>query len=1058
MLLRVVIIYFIFSYSSMAVPDQLNWKEEFDESNKLDIIYNSPIIKKWYEQSDKSIDNPYQLVDLNDRMKELFMFIKGQLKYNNLDEVQIIKVIDRLKKFYKEQTDKIKKSDIIFIELLIESNRLAVEMNPAQDFNYNIDLDKDFKKFMPQIAEHFKPAQLLQLNFQDFLNKDFLTEFKKIVTIDVIENLDKASIEEQEKGGLLYKFQYESHMEYLYIQIIIKMLETEYIENLNPISNWLENYPFRMLNKNGANVPDNFYMSAYNYINKELDKANIKNLYLGFFNKLKSVRNFPAVYIDSPIDFLDLYDVATQIVDTSINMRSIYFREDYDYLNSLNIKGVNLNRKFWIMLDAELDNKKLGFYIKSIGTVSTIEEFLNIITTNVASIGNDFIEKLKYEVYKQQELCKVKPEEEKEVVYGDVVLSNKEYEQLNNNGAKPVYMRMKTYNQVTQQIDITGSDSKTTKVLSIPGSNKTRVINIVSYEDMNLDNPESEPILYKKLNYKVALDVDENLVKDKLYEAIFFHPFGFEERKMRKFLQLEEGSTDNIMQDVDLSLLSLDENLREIKSNINVNMLGGGPQTPREKFFHSVIFTKISKLEQQYTEIEFDINNMTKQNLLDFIKKMVNTHQITYYKLLFSLSEKYEKMQTAVYNTSDHELIMSEISSKEAQIVLEMANLYSKLDESRKNAYDKLYRQKAEEEIAIYERGELDKTRYAELQDLENEIETKYQEAKIEAETRISEAQIYLDEAIEKEKVTKEKLESTIVAKNLESEKLMEEAKEKAEQLEEKIKSEMASKKENDKKVSTFKGQLTKIMNKIKKDIADKLQMAIIEDKLKLDKITALHKDANNKANNKHKSRVQFVKDEISSKEKLKQNLENFIKYEFEEDTGIRMYYSNYKKALDEYNQPYVIKTRYSNRPNVVKQDDTFEKLEKAYDKFKKELERQNGLLTEQAIALKPVEFLPEETITSNTTKRSTRLSAKASRCKKDFKENVKGWCYKSKKTDEKSDEKEPEESIDESKKGELPEEKKETKLSVNLSQSPTNTETIIQTNAETNTQSESNL
>ena len=52
-------------------------------------------------------------------------------------------------------------------------------------------------------------------------------------------------------------------------------------------------------------------------------------------------------------------------------------------------------------------------------------------------------------------------------------------------------------------------------------------------------------------------------------------------------------------------------------------------------------------------------------------------------------------------------------------------------------------------------------------------------------------------------------LESTIVAKNLESEKLMEEAKEKAEQLEEKIKSEMASKKENDKKVSTFKGQLS---------------------------------------------------------------------------------------------------------------------------------------------------------------------------------------------------------------------------------------------------------
>jgi hypothetical protein len=1039
----------------MAVPDQLNWKEEFDESNKLDIIYNSPIIKKWYEQSDKSIDNPYQLVELNDRMKELFMFIKGQLKYNNLDETQIIKVIDKLKKFYKEQNDKTKKSDIIFIDLLIESNRLANEINPDQHFNYNIDLDKDLRKFMPQVVEHFKPSQLLQLNFKDFLNKDFLTEFKNIVTIDVVENLDKASIEEQEKGGLLYKFQYESHMEYLYIQLIIKMLETDYIENLNPISNWLENYPFRMLNKNGLSTPDNFYMSAYNYINTELDNRNIKNLYLGFFNKLKNVRSYPAVYIESPIDFLDLYDVASQVVDTSINMRSIYFREDFDYLNSLNIKGVNLNRKFWIMIDAELDNKKLGFYIKSVGTVSNIEEFLNIITTNLATVTNDFMEKLKYEVYKQQELCKAQPEEEEEpIAYGDVVLSNKEYELLYNNGAKPIYMRMKTYNQSTQQIEITGSDSKATKVLSIPGTNKTRVINIVSSEDINLDNPENEPVLYKKLNYKVSLDVDENLIKDKLYEAIFFHPFGFEERKIRRFLQLEEKSTNN--NEVDLNSMSNSD-----ASSFNINMLGGGLQTPREKFFHSIIFMKISKLEQQYTEIEFDINNMSKQNLLDFIKKMVNVHQITYYKLLFSLSEKYEKMQTSVYNTSDHELIMSEISSREALLTLEMSNLYSKLDETRRNAYDKLQKQKNEEEIAIYERGELDKERYIELQELENQIEADYEEAKIEAETRISEAQIYLDEALEKEKLTKEKLESTIVAKNSESEKLMEQAKEKAEQLEEKIKSEMASKKENDKKVSTFKGQLTKLMTKIKKDIMDKLEIVIIEDKLKLDKLTALHKnDKTNKANkankankttNKNsKSRVQIVQEAISTKENLKQKLAKFIKYEFEDDTGIKFYYSTYKKALDEYNQPYIIKTRYSDRPNVVKEDDTFEKLEKAYDKFKKELERQNDLLNTEALALKPVEYLPEETENSSTTKRSTRLSAKAARCKKEFKENVKGWCYKSKK----SDEKESEESIEESKKGKLLEEKEIDKNSVDLVPSPTNAETVVQTN----TQSDSDL
>ena len=327
---------------------------------------DASIIKSWYLSNKDPNDNPFELIDLNDRIRDQLTSIKKKLP--------VPADISSLKAYYKGQPENQQKSDLIYLNLLHEAQK------QVQD-KLTFDLDTEYTKFMPQIAEHFKPEVLKLLEFDQ--NLHVANIFTELVTIDVIQNLDKDSIQEQEKADISLKFNYESRLESLYTKMIIKMLDTsntlsEGWQNMSTVINYLNQYPFRLLNKNGVQVPENFYLSAANYISKQKNKAEI---FLQFFSTLDKIRSNKTGFQDKS-DFITAFDAGSKII------RSINFREDFDYLNSLNVKGIQLNRDFWKALDKKImsdGSKPLSTFLNSAQISKNIEDFYNTLT----SVGID---------------------------------------------------------------------------------------------------------------------------------------------------------------------------------------------------------------------------------------------------------------------------------------------------------------------------------------------------------------------------------------------------------------------------------------------------------------------------------------------------------------------------------------------------------------------------------------------------------------------------------------------------------------------------------------------
>jgi len=985
----------------MAVPGQTPWKEDFVTTNLFD---NTLLIKKWYEKSENPVDNPYQLIDLNDRMKVLFTFLKEQLK--NMNSQQITHIVDTLKIYYKSQPEKSQKSDLIFIDLLIETERQAQLLQPGFQLNLSDNFMETLKKFMPQFVEHFKVEKLAILNFQAHMNATFLGELRKIVTIDALENLDKASISEQEKGGNIFKFQYESQLEYLYIQIIIKIVESNPID-FGPIMNWFSNYPFRMLNKNGLTTPDNFYLSASSYIhlfntNVEIAYKQLKLRNLVFFHKLKQVRAIPAQHIETQSDFLDAYDnsvseltIDKQVITSDIPMRSIYFREDFDYLNSLNIRGLNLNRAFWIRLDEKIAPKSLGPYIKATSSVRNLDEFFDLIKSELR-LDDSFVQKMKYEIYKQRNLC-VSEEETVEAIEAVEDQSKSEktlanlpnitYSKLNFEGATPLRLTMKTYRPEKDLVDYEESVNKLIKTVKMPNSENSKVIKIVNYKDMNLNSPNSEPILYTILNFQVAADVDMSLINDKIYEAIFHISFGLETKKTRTFLQLEEEEISSITEDIDMVnvVANLEEETREFTNSLNtsaMNQRGGDlKQKPTERFFHKVIFISIASDRRQYIELEFDVNNMKKQNLFDLIKQIVSERKVTYYKLYFSMATKEDKIKFPTFPDDNHDKIMSDIKANEAFLASKITEMYEILETKRIQAMEKLNTLKKAEEMAYAKRAYEDKSRFEEILRLKNELEANYEKAKIEVETTIAEGQAHLDAALEKEQISKKKLEAMKVAKTLEDEDAEHKAAEEAEAEEQRLENELEQKKKNNKTVAGYKSALSRLMSDIKKFCIDVLEIQIIEDNKNLEKFK--EKKGNN-------DKVSAIEMQIKNKLEFKSTLESFVKYDFKADTPIKQVYDDYVKALEKYNQPFVIKTRSSENPEQPIKDVSFDKYKTAYRKLLENLTENKTQILDMLSKIQPIEIPYVEE------RHSTRPRRPSKRCEEEgYGDSEKGWCYK---------------------------------------------------------------
>jgi len=803
-----------------------------------------------------------------------------------------------------------------------------------------------------------------------------------------------------------------------------------------------------MLNKDGHTTPDNFYLSADKYINDKTtpsgakpQKADLVKRYKAFFLKLKTVRVIPGKTIEDATEFLDLYDEAPLTEKPDIPMRSMNFREDFDYLNSLNIKGVNLNRAFWLLLDNELDNRRIGPYTKAVTKSSNLDEFLQTVTSELSLKSNVFIDKLKYEVYKLQYLCSKLPqelederkrletEESRDAVMKHVPdntplnMSNEEYGILYDKGAKPIsdYINKIDGNK----LEMLGSRSNQVKKLK-EGA-ETKKIPLVNAADIRSEGESDEPELYKLIDIDISMDVSEQVYKNKMYISTFNPRFGFQEKLMRLFLQLEkpqEPEEDVIMssgQDSIIDFTDTDEknllgDLEDLSRQLTqLNSQKGGGKPP-VRHFHSVDFVKISLTET--SSITFDINKMTKKDIYNFIKKMVDEDRVTYYKIQYSVGNKDVPTEFKQFPKDDHDAIMQSIARKEAILKSNMAQLNAGLEQKRKAIEDKIKAMREAENKKIAEGAELDKQREEAITKIKLRLDEERDEMNIELEKKLAEAQAELDAAKDREEAKKAELEAAMADAAAAKKKSQEEIEAEVAANKEKIEQKEALRKSNSQKLAILKSQTTKIKAVISAEIIAPMELEISEAKARKVKLELLYKDAPNQA------RLDAVNAAIDKMEKIKAFVEAAVEASVgEEDAGTSAAAKKlrpdaawnepewtlslplkrtYEEALAKYNEPIPWKTFDPTTQDFDKADTTPYKLKAASNKLK--------VRYDEIKAAKPkyLAKLRDDTIKGVTeytadekSKMSPLTATKSSKkvkieCKSPgFEENKEGWCYK---------------------------------------------------------------
>jgi hypothetical protein len=407
------------------------WKNSFI-SDTLQAIDKKQILT-WYEQSEDQTLNPGRFIGLSEQTKRRFEFINKHLIEVGINDIVKIKdIMNNIKLYFNTIDDTNQKYELVLFDLINEVYRLA-NNNNITNFKPIFDIKNQFPKF----EAHFKKEKLDSLNFNAFFRNPtntystigFICSFRQIITKDVIEKLDKAAEIDDTNKSASSSFSYQSELEICYLSIIIKMIVFSYKDPElasivdTSINNWLNNYPFRILNGKGDFTPDNFFLSANSYIRSEYNLNKRLNSYYAFFNKLKNTRTPPKVTINSCIDFLDLYDGNNTyeqidwIDKPEKSMRSIYFRDDFDYLNSLLFRGINLNRNFWIDLDKKVEekNKKLGTYLLLLANAKGIDEFYETII-NELELKNAFIQDMADKMKRYNKICETSDEDLKNIL------------------------------------------------------------------------------------------------------------------------------------------------------------------------------------------------------------------------------------------------------------------------------------------------------------------------------------------------------------------------------------------------------------------------------------------------------------------------------------------------------------------------------------------------------------------------------------------------------------------------------------------------------------------
>jgi len=525
-------------------------------------------ILTWYQKASNQSENPGRFLGLDEQTKRRFEFINKELLGDSSsiknDYGQIKAVLDNLKSYFNAIDNTSQKYELVLFDLINQIYRTDLDFTPKFDF----------KNQFPKFEAHFKTEKLEMLNLGQFFKKptvtystvNFICAFRQIITKDVIEKLDKAAEIDETNKSSNSSFIYQSELEFCYLSLIIKMISSAYTDDAlsgvvdSVINTWLNNYPFRILNSKGDFTPDNFFISANTYIREGVVsvKERLRN-YFDFFNRLRNTRTPAKVTIVSPVEFLDLYDASntydrgTMTGDDKLPtkpMRSVYFREDFDYLNSLLIRGVNLNRTFWIDVDriVNMKNKKLGFYLLLANNIKGLDEFYDTIVKDLG-LKNGFTQDMDDRMERYKTICETsdeklelilkefgKKEEEPHVedtpeIIDIEVLTKTDYNKYLNKNIAYVSKEIVTYNNDIYKMHVEYSpnskiilkDDGTERSYNYCYGSSEDFCNIIAYHNLRININSSETLLKEpiiKVTYKKSITKGKNNITEVIDKMI----------------------------------------------------------------------------------------------------------------------------------------------------------------------------------------------------------------------------------------------------------------------------------------------------------------------------------------------------------------------------------------------------------------------------------------------------------------------------------------------------------------------------------------------------------
>jgi hypothetical protein len=281
------------------------------------------------------------------------------------------------------------------------------------------------KKSVSEIVEQSKPVDYRSKLFPERI--DTPIEFLKnlIVTFPKMkrDKLDSLKEIHNENLSLIEKaFEHENFNEVCFLDLMIAMVfhltgynafyKEAITEKLNVICNWLSDYPFKRLNsKNGELIDKGFFIGFVEYFKMDLnvdveqvEDVHIKNSkfllkrchqMLVFLLKLRTAKRYNESGFDNMSMFCDnfdkvnkvdlpwsdeLVDLKKEFADIDMDIRSLNFRKDIQFVGGFNIRGTPIEQEFWQSLDDEIYNEN---------TKMPMSYFLGLLSTEMGDCEMD---------------------------------------------------------------------------------------------------------------------------------------------------------------------------------------------------------------------------------------------------------------------------------------------------------------------------------------------------------------------------------------------------------------------------------------------------------------------------------------------------------------------------------------------------------------------------------------------------------------------------------------------------------------------------------------------